>query len=253
MTSPLAHGAYDTYQTSNLRYSQMAPLTMWDEVNTASNLPAEIKISAIDGDAYKFLFMAKGGGSANKSYLFQETRAILNPSGLKAFLDDKLRLLGTSACPPYHLGLVIGGAVGNVLDRIRFGAVVDFLDFTGLYFPWVFNVADAGINVGAGLLLLDFLLHGDKKPAPKAVADAKIVSPRIPVISNVDAEPHSDPAEIRQLLVRQLVSPVQWEESMRRLLSQHGVERAYEIGPGRVLTGLMKRIDRKFPCENVAA
>ena len=69
------------------------------------------------------------------------------------------------------LGLVIGGAVGNVLDRIRFGAVVDFLDFTGLYFPWVFNVADAGINVGAGLLLLDFLLHGDKKPAPKAVAD----------------------------------------------------------------------------------
>jgi [acyl-carrier-protein] S-malonyltransferase len=87
----------------------------------------------------------------------------------------------------------------------------------------------------------------------KAVADAKITSPRIPVISNVDAEPHSDPAEIRQLLVKQLVSPVQWEESMRRLLGQHGVERAYEIGPGRVLTGLMKRIDRKFACENVAA
>ena len=87
----------------------------------------------------------------------------------------------------------------------------------------------------------------------KAVADAKIQSPRIPVISNVDAESHSDPAEIRQLLVKQLISPVQWEESMRRLLGQHGVERAYEIGPGRVLTGLMKRIDRKFACENVAA
>jgi [acyl-carrier-protein] S-malonyltransferase len=87
----------------------------------------------------------------------------------------------------------------------------------------------------------------------KAVADAKITSPRIPVISNVDAEPHNDPAEIRELLVKQLVSPVQWEESMRRLLGQHGVERAYEIGPGRVLTGLMKRIDRKFACENVAA
>ena len=87
----------------------------------------------------------------------------------------------------------------------------------------------------------------------KAVADAKIQSPRIPVISNVDAESHSDPAEIRQLLVKQLVSPVQWEESMRRLLGQHGVERAYEIGPGRVLTGLMKRIDREFACENVAA
>jgi [acyl-carrier-protein] S-malonyltransferase len=87
----------------------------------------------------------------------------------------------------------------------------------------------------------------------KAVAEAKIISPRIPVISNVDAEPHSDPADIRQLLVKQLVSPVQWEESMRRMLGQHGVERAYEIGPGRVLTGLMKRIDRKFACENVAA
>lgn len=87
----------------------------------------------------------------------------------------------------------------------------------------------------------------------KAVADAKVQSPRISVISNVDAESHSDPAEIRQLLVKQLVSPVQWEESMRRLLGQHGVERAYEIGPGRVLTGLMKRIDRKFACENVAA
>jgi [acyl-carrier-protein] S-malonyltransferase len=87
----------------------------------------------------------------------------------------------------------------------------------------------------------------------KAVADAKIQSPRIPVISNVDAESHSDPAEIRQLLVKQLVSPVQWEESMRRLLGHHGVERAYEIGPGRVLTGLMKRIDRKFACENVTA
>jgi [acyl-carrier-protein] S-malonyltransferase len=73
------------------------------------------------------------------------------------------------------------------------------------------------------------------------------------VISNVDAAPHSDPAEIRELLVKQLVSPVQWEESMRRMLGEHGVERAYEIGPGRVLTGLMKRIDRKFACENVAA
>jgi fumarate hydratase class I len=87
----------------------MAPLTMWDEVNTKTNLPAEIKLAAIDGDAYKFLFMAKGGGSANKSYLFQETKALLNPANLAAFLDDKLRLLGTSACPPYHLAVVIGG------------------------------------------------------------------------------------------------------------------------------------------------
>ena len=105
----LARGVFDTYQTSNLRYTQMAPLTMWDEVNTASNLPAEIKISAIDGDAYKFMFMAKGGGSANKSYLFQETKALLNPKSLMAFLDKNLRYIGTSACPPYHLAIVIGG------------------------------------------------------------------------------------------------------------------------------------------------
>ena len=96
----LARGVFDTYQDDNLRYSQMAPLTLWDEKNTGNNLPAEIKISAVDGDAYKFLFMAKGGGSANKSYLFQETKAVLNPTSLKAFLNDKLRLLGTSACPP---------------------------------------------------------------------------------------------------------------------------------------------------------
>jgi fumarate hydratase class I len=109
----LARGVFDTYQRDNLRYSQMAPLTLWDETNTGTNLPAEIKISAIDGAAYKFLFMAKGGGSANKSYLFQETKAVLNPTALKAFLNDKLRLLGTSACPPYHLAVVIGGTSGE--------------------------------------------------------------------------------------------------------------------------------------------
>lgn len=107
--APIAQGAFDTFQTSNLRYSQMAPLSMWEEKNTGTNLPGEIKIEAIEGDAYKFMFMTKGGGSANKSYLFQETKALLNPTSLRAFLNEKLRLLGTSACPPYHLGLVIGG------------------------------------------------------------------------------------------------------------------------------------------------
>jgi fumarate hydratase, class I len=105
----IARGVFDTYERDNLRYSQMAPLTMWDEVNTRTNLPAEIKLAAVDGDAYTFMFMAKGGGSANKSYLFQETRALLNPAGLTAFLDEKLRALGTAACPPYHLAVVIGG------------------------------------------------------------------------------------------------------------------------------------------------
>jgi fumarate hydratase, class I len=105
----IARGVFDTYEHDNLRYSQMAPLSMWDEVNTKTNLPAEIKISAVDGDAYKFMFMAKGGGSANKSYLFQETKALLNPASLAGFLDEKLRALGTAACPPYHLAIVIGG------------------------------------------------------------------------------------------------------------------------------------------------
>ncbi len=105
----IAHGVYDTYQTSNLRYSQMAPLDMYTEMNTGTNLPAEIKISAIDGDAYKFLFMAKGGGSANKSYLYQETKALLNEATLLPWIFDKMQSLGTSACPPYHLAVVIGG------------------------------------------------------------------------------------------------------------------------------------------------
>ncbi len=105
----IAHGIYDTYQTSNLRYSQMAPLDMYTEKNTGTNLPAEIKVSAIDGDAYKFLFMAKGGGSANKSYLYQETKALLNEATLLPWIFDKMQSLGTSACPPYHLAVVIGG------------------------------------------------------------------------------------------------------------------------------------------------
>ena len=105
----IARGVYNTYLTSNLRYSQMAPLTMYDEVNTGNNLPAEIKISAVDGDTYKFLFMAKGGGSANKSYLFQETKALLNDKSLFPWLFEKMKSLGTAACPPYHLAVVIGG------------------------------------------------------------------------------------------------------------------------------------------------
>ncbi len=105
----LARGVYETYRDANLRYSQMAPLTMWDEVNTGTNLPAQIEIAATDGATYELLFMAKGGGSANKSFLFQETKALLNPSRLTAFLEEKLRGLGTAACPPYHLAIVIGG------------------------------------------------------------------------------------------------------------------------------------------------
>ena len=105
----IAKGIQGTYQTSNLRYSQMAPLDMYTEKNTGTNLPAQIEVFAVDGDAYKFLFMAKGGGSANKSYLYQETKALLNPKSLLAFVEQKLKGLGTAACPPYHLAIVIGG------------------------------------------------------------------------------------------------------------------------------------------------
>jgi fumarate hydratase class I len=109
----IARGVFDAYTNLNLRYSQLAPITTWEERNTGTNLPAQIEIYAEDpdghSDAYKFLFMAKGGGSANKSYLYQETKALLNPAAFMRFLDEKLRLIGTSACPPYHLAVVIGG------------------------------------------------------------------------------------------------------------------------------------------------
>jgi fumarate hydratase class I len=105
----LSRGIYDTYQNTSLRYSQMAPLTMYEEVNTKTNLPAQIELYATRGDEYNFLFVTKGGGSANKSLLFQETRAILNPASLMKFLEEKIRGLGTAACPPYHLAIVIGG------------------------------------------------------------------------------------------------------------------------------------------------
>jgi len=124
----LARGIFDTYQRDNLRYSQMAPLTMWDEVNTKTNLPAEIKIAAVDGSAYSFLFMAKGGGSANKSFLFQETKALLNPQRFLQFLDEKLRLLGTSACPPYHLAVVIGGTSAEMAVETAKLASARYLD-----------------------------------------------------------------------------------------------------------------------------
>ncbi len=105
----LSHGVYLTYTTDNLRYSQNAPLNMYDEVNTGCNLPAQIDLYAVDGNEYKFLFVAKGGGSANKTYLYQETKALINPKTLIPFLVEKMKSLGTAACPPYHIAIVIGG------------------------------------------------------------------------------------------------------------------------------------------------
>jgi fumarate hydratase class I len=124
----IARGIFRTFAEDNLRYSQMAPITTYDEKNTGTNLPAEIEIESVDGDSYKLLFMAKGGGSANKSLLFQETKALLNPDSLMRWLDEKLRTLGTAACPPYHLALVIGGTSAEQSLKTAKLASARFLD-----------------------------------------------------------------------------------------------------------------------------
>jgi fumarate hydratase class I len=124
----IARGVYDAYTTLNLRYSQLAPLTMWDERNTGSNLPAQIELQATGGDEYSFLFMAKGGGSANKSYLYQETKAVLNPRRMLAFLEEKIRSLGTAACPPYHLAIVVGGTSAEYALKTAKYASAKYLD-----------------------------------------------------------------------------------------------------------------------------
>ncbi|MCP4436438.1 MAG: fumarate hydratase [Actinomycetia bacterium] len=105
----IARGVFRTYTDTNLRYSQVAPITTYEEVNTGTNLPAQIDLMGVDGDQYDFLFITKGGGSANKTFLFQETKALLNPESLLSFIGEKIKTLGTSACPPYHLAIVIGG------------------------------------------------------------------------------------------------------------------------------------------------
>ncbi len=124
----IARGVYDAYTTLNLRYSQLAPLTMWEERNTGSNLPAQIELYATAGGEYKFLFMAKGGGSANKSYLYQETKAVLSPAAMEKFLEEKIRSLGTAACPPYHLAIVVGGTSAEYALKTAKYASARYLD-----------------------------------------------------------------------------------------------------------------------------
>ena len=124
----IARGVYDAYTRLNLRYSQLAPLTMWEERNTGSNLPAQIEIYGTGGAEYKFLFMAKGGGSANKSYLFQETKAVLTPARMASFLEEKIRSLGTAACPPYHLAIVVGGTSAEYALKTAKYASAKYLD-----------------------------------------------------------------------------------------------------------------------------
>ena len=136
----ISRGVFETYTSTNLRYSQLAPLDMYKEANTGTNLPAQIELYATQGDAYKFLFMAKGGGSANKSYLFQETKALLNPDSLMKFLDQKIRSLGTAACPPYHLAIVVGGTSAEFALKTAKYASARYLD----------TLPTSGNNLGRG-------------------------------------------------------------------------------------------------------
>ncbi len=124
----LSQGVYKTYTEENLRYSQTVPLDMYQEINTGTNLPAQIDIYATTGAEYKFLFVAKGGGSANKTYLYQETKALLNPAALEKFLIEKMKSLGTAACPPYHLAFVIGGTSAEACLKTVKLASAKYLD-----------------------------------------------------------------------------------------------------------------------------
>lgn len=142
----ISKGIYRAYQELNLRYSQLAPKTLWHEVNTKNNLPAEIDIRLGKEDSYEFLFMAKGGGSANKSFLFQETKAILDESRMLQFLRDKIAGLGTAACPPYHLAIVIGGTSAEFALKTAKLASARYLD----------ELSAAGGEIGFGFRDLDF-------------------------------------------------------------------------------------------------
>jgi fumarate hydratase class I len=124
----LSRGIYDTYTGSYLRYSQMAPLTMFEEKNTGTNLPAQIEIESVPGDEYELLFVTKGGGSANKTFLFQKTKAVLNPDSLTSFIDEAIRSLGTAACPPYHLAIVVGGTSAEMTLKTVKLASTKYLD-----------------------------------------------------------------------------------------------------------------------------
>lgn len=156
----ISRGVYDTYTRCNLRYSQNAPLNMYDEVNTGCNLPAQIDIHATEGDEYKFVFVAKGGGSANKTYLYQETKAIINPKTLVPFLVEKMKTLGTAACPPYHIAFVIGGTSAEKnLETVKKASIkyYDNLPTSGNEYGHAFRdielekqLLEASRNIGLG-------------------------------------------------------------------------------------------------------
>ncbi len=167
----LARGVYNTYTEDNLRYSQNAALDMYKEVNTGTNLPAQIDLYSVDGDEYKFLCMAKGGGSANKTYLYQETKALITPAKLKNYLVEKMRTLGTAACPPYHIAFVIGGTSADAKNGEA-----------GLY-PLLRRTADRRQRIRPGLPRYSAgagTAGGGAKPRSRRAVRRQILRPRYP-------------------------------------------------------------------------
>jgi hypothetical protein len=151
----LTHGIWETYTKENLRYSQTLPLSMYQEKNSGTNLPAQIDLHAVDGMKYEFLFVAKGGGSANKTYLFQETKALLNPESLRKFLVEKMKSLGTAACPPYHLAFVIGGTSAETcLKTVKLASTgyLDTLPTSGDGYGRAFRDTESGAAARRGRL-----------------------------------------------------------------------------------------------------
>ena len=156
----ITKGVYDSYQSKNLRYSQLAALSMFEEKNTKTNLPCDIKIYSNQGPEYKFLFIAKGGGSANKTFLFQKSKALLNEANLSQFLTETLKSLGTAACPPYHLAVVIGGlSAEQNLNTVKLATCrfLDNLDFNGNLYGqafrdknWEQKINEIAKNIGIG-------------------------------------------------------------------------------------------------------
>ena len=219
----IARGIFKTYAEDNLRYSQMAPITVFEEKNTGTNLPAEIEIESVDGDAYKLLFMAKGGGSANKSLLFQETKALLNPSSLMKWLDEKLRTLGTAACPPYHLALVIGGTSAEQTLKTAKLASAHYLD----------ALPGTGNDLGRGFR--DVELEQEVLKLTQAVRHRRAVRRQVLLPRRARDPPAAArrvvPGRARGVVLRR--PPVARQDHRRRRVPRAARDRSREVPPRR--------------------
>jgi fumarate hydratase class I len=242
----LAHGIWDAYQQGNLRYSQLAPLDMFREKNTGDNLPAQIEIYATAGNTYDFIFMTKGGGSANKSFLYQETKALLNPDSLVKFVDGKLRSLGTAACPPYHLAVVIGGTSAESTLKVAKLASARYLD----------TLPTEGNERGRGFRDLDWekrILEISRRTGIGAQFGGKYFCHDVRVI-RLPRHGASCPVGIavscsadRQALAR-IDSEGVWLEELERDPAKYLPETTHEELPGEVV-----RVDLRRPMSEIRA